>query len=108
MMNKMKDLPGMGNIQSMLGKMGLGGSGGKVNMGAMKSQLDANLRKAKMKERMRAKMEEKQKTTATAFSTGENVERTPRGQAAPAPRVPVAVPTVPSVPSVQKKKKSKK
>jgi hypothetical protein len=112
MMNKMKDLPGMGNIQSMLGKMGLGGSGGKVNMGAMKSQLDANLRKAKMKERMRAKMEEKQKTTATAFSTGENVERTPRGQAAPAPvaaAAPVAAPVAaPTVPSAQKKKKIKK
>lgn len=30
-MNKMKNMPGMGNIQSMLSKMGLGGLGGKVN-----------------------------------------------------------------------------
>jgi hypothetical protein len=95
-MNKMKDMPGMENIQSMMNKMGLGG---KVNMGAMKSQLGKNLKMAKMKERMRAKVdlskaqaqaqketqgeaqEEVQIETPTknVFSTGEKVERTPRG-----------------------------
>jgi hypothetical protein len=99
-MNKMKDMPGMENIQSMMNKMGLGG-GGKMNMGAMKSQLGKNMKMAQMKERMKAKAETNklakdtasQNATATAtatannqnankntvFSTGETVEKTPRG-----------------------------
>ncbi len=84
-MNKMKDMPGMENIQSMMSKMGLGG---KMNMGAMKSQLDKNMKMAQMKERMKAKAEsnkmakETQNANATqntVFSTGETVEKTPRG-----------------------------
>ena len=56
-MNKMKNMPGMGNIQSMLSKMGMGGLGGKVNTGAMEAQLNQRLKNAKMKERLRAKAE---------------------------------------------------
>jgi hypothetical protein len=88
-MNKMKDMPGMDNIQSMLNKMGMG-AGGKMNMGAMKSQLGKNMKMAQMKERMKAKAETNklaketatQNTTTppnTVFSTGETVEKTPRG-----------------------------
>ena len=87
-MNKMKDMPGMDNIQSMLSKMGMGG-GGKMNMGAMKSQLGKKMKMAQMKERMRAKAETNKlakdtppNTTTplnTVFSTGETVEKTPRG-----------------------------
>jgi hypothetical protein len=64
MMNKMKNMPGMGNIQSMLSKMGmgdlagmagLGGGGGKVNMGAMQANLDQRMKLEKTKERIRAK-----------------------------------------------------
>lgn len=79
MLTKMKDMPGMGNIQSMLSKMGMGSMGGKMNFGAMKSQMDANIRKAKMKERMRAKMEQNQ----NKFSTGEKAQKTPRGAKPP-------------------------
>ena len=97
-MNKMKDMPGMENIQSMMNKMGLGGMGGKVNMGAMKSQLGKNMKMAQMKERMKAKAETNklakeatpQNANATSqnvpisvFSTGETVEKTPRGAAKP-------------------------
>jgi hypothetical protein len=105
-MNKMKNMPGMGNIQSMLSKMGMGGlGGGKINTGAMEAQLNQRLKTAKMKERIRAKAEanalRKQQeelihqmntTTQTAptqvisqeeliqsFSSGEKIERTPRG-----------------------------
>ena len=56
-MNKMKNMPGMGNIQSMLSKMGMGGSGAKVNTGAMEAQLNKRLKLAKTKERIRAKAE---------------------------------------------------
>ena len=97
LMNKMKDMPGMGNIQTMLNKMGmgnLGGKGGKVNTGAMEAQLNKRMKMAQMKERMKTKSEAKAAaTTASAaiqptiseeeilkiFSTGEKVDRTPRG-----------------------------
>jgi hypothetical protein len=52
MMNKMKNMPGMGNLQSLLSKMGMGnlsGLGGKVNTGAMEAQLNKNLKMAKTK-----------------------------------------------------------
>jgi len=96
LMSNMKNMPGMGDIQSMLSKMGMGGGGGKMNMNAMQSQLQRNMKIAQMKERMKNKA---QKTTETqiqtsiptqqnaltdeqlisVFSTGEKVERTPVG-----------------------------
>ena len=97
LMNKMKDMPGMGNIQSMLKKMGMGNlGGGKVNTAAMESQMNKRMKTAQMKERMRAKAEAnlqaKAQTTATPvqptiseeeilkiFSAGEKAVRTPRG-----------------------------
>ena len=97
MMNKMKDMPGVGNIGSMLNKMGVPGVGkGKVNMGAFQSHMDKNMKQAVAKERMQKKLEErrlaKERAAAAAaaaaaggattenlvFSTGEKVERTPR------------------------------
>jgi len=52
LLSKMKDMPGMGDIQSMLKKMGMGGGqGGKVNLGAMENALNQNLKRAEMKER---------------------------------------------------------
>jgi hypothetical protein len=100
-MNKMKDMPGMENIQSMMSKMGLGG---KMNMGAMKSQLGKNMKMAQMKERMKAKAETNKMANATAqptvFSTGETVEKTPRGAK---PEVSVNTNT-----NNKKKKKGKK
>jgi hypothetical protein len=98
-MNKMKNMPGMGNIQSMLSKMGMSGLG-KMNTGAMESQLNSRLKLAKTKERIRAKAEANAKARAEAplagkqqptvpsvseeeimklFNSGEKVERTPRG-----------------------------
>jgi hypothetical protein len=56
--NRMKNTPGMGgmgDIQAMLSKMGLGGAGGKLNMGAMEAQLNKNMKMAQMKERMKEK-----------------------------------------------------
>lgn len=104
LMNKMKNMPGMGNIQSMLNKMGFAG---KVNPNAMESQLNKNMKAALNKERMLAKLEAtrlakeqqaqaqtqqqtSQKSCAVSdeeltkiFSTGEKVERTPRGAQKP-------------------------
>jgi len=98
-MNKMKNMPGMGDIQAMLSKLGMGGKGGKMNTNAMEAQLSKNLKTAQLKERMRAKADairlqkelEKQKSETVVqnvlsdeqlisiFSKGEKVERTPRG-----------------------------
>jgi hypothetical protein len=104
MMNKMKNMPGMGNIQSMLSKMGMGGLGGKVNMGAMEANLNQKMKMAKTKDRIRAKAEANAKARAEAqlaaqlqsqqaqqqpkmsddelvkfINSGDKVERTPRG-----------------------------
>lgn len=102
-LNKMKNMPGMGNIQQMLGKMGMSGlGGGKLNMGAMEAQLNRNMKAAQTKERIKAKAEAiriaKEKMSenknvgsknditdeqidkiVSIFSTGETVEKTPRG-----------------------------
>jgi len=120
MMQKMKNMPGMGDIQSLLNKMGMGGA--KPNMSAMEAQLERNLKNAKMKERLAGKAElnrvakekerdAKQKTDEqpiesleeerlreekliAIFNAGEKAERTPRG-AQPEPQA-------------QKQKKKKK
>jgi len=102
-MNKMKNMPGMGNIQSMLSKMGLGGAmgGGKMNMGAMEAYSNKRMEVAKTKERMKAKAEANAKARLdqqnlqsnqvsqqpaiseeeliSLFSSAEKAERTPRG-----------------------------
>jgi hypothetical protein len=90
LMQKMKDMPGMGNLQSMLGKMGGGGGGGKMNMGAMQTQMNQNLKKAKMRERLQAKQKLQQEQEQqinesvqnnpqeSVFSTGETVEKSTR------------------------------
>jgi len=56
MMNKMKNMPGMGDIQTLLQKMGMGGA--KVNMPAMEEKMAKNLKMAKIKERMNAKAQD--------------------------------------------------
>ena len=56
MMNKMQNMPGMGNIKEMLGKMGLNG---KMDFGSMKNNLNKNMRAAKQKERMKEKLNER-------------------------------------------------
>lgn len=105
LLNKMKSMPGMGDMSKIFSQMGIPGLGKntKVNMGAMESQMNKNMKAAKMKERMRAKFEQKTATsTANAatpdanvkpqlseeelikiFSSGEKAEKTPRGAKPP-------------------------
>ena len=110
LLQKMQTMPGMDNMQKMFSQMGLGGKGGKFNMGAMEAQMNKNMNAAKMKERMKAKVNARQQpskaspsnaslnTTSNAlseedlikiFSTGEKVEKTPRGAKPPLTTVPV-------------------
>ena len=85
MMKNLKNVPGMKNMQGLLEKMGMGnmmgGKGGKINFGAMNGRLNQNIKTAKMKERMRAKLEKRRQMRAqqeaftnqnTVVSTGDN------------------------------------
>lgn len=104
LLNKMKNMPGMGDMQKMFSQMGIPGlgKGAKMNMGAMEAQLNRNIKTSKMKERMRAKVDSKTKEQILSsntninnntnitdeelvkiFSTGEKVEKTPRGTKPP-------------------------
>jgi len=78
-MGKMKDMPGMDNIQDMLSKMGgIGGLAGmmgglgknmKVDVNAMQAQLDRNNKMQAMKNRMKKKVVEKQMAAAMAAAS---------------------------------------
>ena len=129
LMSKMKNMPGMNNLASMLSKMGMNmpgggmGGGGKVNFGAMQSQLNKNMKQAQMRERLLKKVQEKQATaTATAaaaaavsgattavFTSGDKPAKTPRVQGqAPASAPPTlsssAAPASIQVPKTDKQK----
>jgi hypothetical protein len=113
LMSKMKNMPGMNNLASMLSKMGMnvpGGMGGgaKVNFGAMQSQLNRNMKQAQMRERLLKKVQEKQQAAAAAaastslptngqttavFQSGEKPAKTPRAPAPPASNVASAAST---------------
>lgn len=75
MMEQMKSMPGMKNFTKMMGKGmgGLGGMSGMPNFGAMQSQLQTNMKRAKQRERMAAKLEQKQTQfkTMEKFTVGE-------------------------------------
>ena len=112
LLNKMQSMPGMGDMQKMFSQLGIPGlgKGGKLNMGAMEAQMNKNMKAAKMKERMKAKVDAKNTQPATGttagapvktesqpiseeelikiFSTGEKVEKTPRGSKPPIPQQP--------------------
>jgi hypothetical protein len=59
LLNKMKDMPGMGDMQKMFSQMGMPmpglGKGAKLNLGAMENNLNQKMKNAKLKERLRAK-----------------------------------------------------
>ncbi len=68
LMEKMKNIPGMKNMDDLLSKMGIPGvaGGGKVNMNAMQAHMKQNIRKASQKERMLRKLEQRRKEKAEA------------------------------------------
>ena len=73
MLKKMKTMPGMSNMESMFKNMGVpmpGGAGGKgkMNFGAMEGKLQQQMRQAKLKERMRDKLQENTKKANIPFS----------------------------------------
>jgi hypothetical protein len=78
LVNKMKNMPGMNNLEGMLSKMGLPGmgKGGKVDMNAFNRNMQQNLRAAKTRDRMRSKLEERTATDKTENNSSEqsNIE----------------------------------
>lgn len=55
-MNKMKNIPGMGNLKDMFSKMGMNIPKGKMDLNAMKNNLDRSMKNAKQRERMQEKL----------------------------------------------------
>ena len=78
LVNKMKSMPGMDNLEGMLSKMGMPGmgKGAKVDMNAFNKHMQQNLRAAKMRDRMRSKLQDKEKTEGDEVSDNktENLE----------------------------------
>lgn len=132
LLNKMKSMPGMGDMSKIFSQMGIPGldKNTKVNMGAMEAQMNKNMKMAKMKERMKAKSEQKAQPAAASntsapqskalseeelikiFSNGEKAQKTPRGAKPPVAMQATEKASVP-VPvekesSSSKKKKGKK
>ena len=66
MINKL-GMSGMKDIKKMMSKMGMDmGGKGKMNLGAMKSKLNGNLRQSKMKEKMLEKLKKRREAQARA------------------------------------------
>ena len=63
LLNNMKNMPGMENMQNIFSAMGMGGQ--KMNHGATTSRLQQNLKMAQMRERMRKKQEQQQQQKHT-------------------------------------------
>lgn len=84
MVKKMKDMPGMGNIQNMMSKMGMNiPSGGKMNMGAMQAHLDRNMKSSQMKDRMRSKLAAKQAQAQAAQQQTQAAQQQAQSQQTP-------------------------
>ena len=67
-MEKMKNMPGMKNMDNILSKMGIPGvaGAGKINVNAMQARMKQNIRVASQKERMLRKLEARKKARAEA------------------------------------------
>jgi hypothetical protein len=138
LLNKMKNMPGMGDMQKLFSQMGIPGlgSGAKMNMAGMEAQLNRNMKNAKMKERMKSKVQARaaqqsafcnmsdcnisdtnscpvnssvsEEELLKIFSTGEKVEKTPRGAKPPSAQTSKIESVKETVSKSEKKKKSKK
>tara|TARA_B100000900_G_scaffold410683_1_gene428948 strand:- start:2715 stop:3875 length:1161 start_codon:yes stop_codon:yes gene_type:complete len=78
LMEKMKNMPGMKNMDKILEKMGLptGGKNTKMNMNAFQSHMKSNIGKAKQRERMLRKLEERRNKIISQKSNTNTVNNT--------------------------------
>lgn len=76
LIKKMKDTPGMGNLQDMFSKMGMPmPQGGKINTAAMQAHLQKNMRMAKQRERMQEKQANKRDQESAPTMSPEEFQR---------------------------------
>ena len=98
---------GMSGLGGLGGLGGKGGKGGKINIGALQNHLQQNMKQAKMKERMHTKLQQRQqqqqqpqqqqqqqqqqqpqqphvRSTTSVYTTGEQIQQTPRTTKPPA------------------------
>jgi hypothetical protein len=126
LLSKMKGMPGMNNLADMLNKMGMGGMMGgmggggggksKVNIGAMQSHLQRNMKVSQMKERMQQKLKAQQQqrdaalaaTTQSAASANSHAAKLPQSQVFSTGEVVERTPVEAPRPSNSNKKKKKK
>jgi hypothetical protein len=125
LLSKMKGMPGMNNLADMLNKMGMGGMMGgmgggggksKVNIGAMQSHLQRNMKVSQMKERMQQKLKVQQQqrdaalaaVTQSASSTDSHAVKVPQSQVFSTGEVVERTPVEAPRPSNSNKKKKKK
>ena len=66
MMTKMKDIPGMGDMQSMLSKLGLNKGGGKVDVKGMQHRMGQEMRKQQARENAKKMAEKKRQQQSMA------------------------------------------
>ena len=74
LLNKMKDMPGMENMQDIFNKMGLG-KGMKLNTGAMEARMAQMDKMEKMKARMKKNAEKKNMEKLATLVSANNVSQ---------------------------------
>tara|TARA_B100001142_G_scaffold54601_1_gene52989 strand:+ start:9343 stop:10563 length:1221 start_codon:yes stop_codon:yes gene_type:complete len=81
-MKKMKNMPGMKNMEQMFKNFGMKppAGQGKMNISAMQSTLNRNIKISKQKERMRAKLEQRKKERElkmkySSYGNNNNIEK---------------------------------
>ena len=77
LVNKMKEMPGAGNLESLFKNMGMPGmpKGGKVDLNQFNSQMKQNIRMAKMRDRMRNKLSEKEEVLENTIDKKADIEK---------------------------------
>jgi hypothetical protein len=76
MMTKMKDMPGMQNINNMLSQFGLPtGKNSKINMNAFQNHMKNNIRVSQQKEQMLQRLQERKKQRETFTNSNNNIKQ---------------------------------
>ena len=73
MMNKMQNMPGMNKMQDIFNKLNIPNAN-KFNKNAFDSMMSKNLKSAKMKERMKTKLDEKKERSKSSCDEKPNLE----------------------------------
>ena len=79
LLGKMKNTPGMKDMEKMLSKMGMGGLGGKgkPNMNLFQSMMKSNLSKSRQKERMLNKLKQRREERELMAKINEKIQKKP-------------------------------